>query len=268
MPAAIEQRLRSFWEDYREPVLDAFPAPPGPPADRARYLQAVDRLYPSDSYHSLSIEGYRVSEELVERVRSDLWRPETDAADRESRDALAARGYWQAHRKVRQDIAEILDGAPPGELARREHAGWYRQLFQPCVAAGFLTEVDLVGFRNDAVYLRGSQHVPPRWETLRDAVPTLFELLVSEPEPAARAVLGHFLFGYIHPYPDGNGRVARFLMNAMLASGGYPWTVIRVNDRGTYLAALEAASVESDIGSFARFIGERVRNAMESGTVT
>ena len=268
MPAAIEQRLRSFWEDYRDPVLDAFPAPPGPPADRARYLQAVDRLYPSDSYHSLSIEGYRVSEELVERVRSDLWRSETDAADRESRDALAARGYWQAHRKVRQDIAEILGGAPPGELARREHAGWYRQLFQPCVAAGFLTEVDLAGFRNDAVYLRGSQHVPPRWETLRDAVPTLFELLVSEPEPAARAVLGHFLFGYIHPYPDGNGRVARFLMNAMLASGGYPWTVIRVNDRGTYLAALETASVESDIRPFARFVGERVRSAMESSAAT
>ena len=262
MPAAIEKRLRSFWEDYRDAALDAFPAPPGPPADRARYLQAVDRLYPSDSYHSLSIEGYRVSEELVEHVRSDLWRSETDAAERESRDALAARGYWQAHRKVRQDIIQILDGASPGELARREHAGWYRQLFQPCVAAGFLTEVDLVGFRNDAVYLRGSQHVPPRWETLRDAVPTLFELLISEPEPAARAVLGHFLFGYIHPYPDGNGRVARFLMNAMLASGGYPWTVIRVDDRGAYLAALEAASVESNIGPFARFVGAQVRRTM------
>ena len=46
----------------------------------------------------------------------------------------------------------------------------------------------------------------------------------------ARAVLD-WLFGYIHPYPDGNGRMARFLMNAMLASGGYPWTVIRVEDR-------------------------------------
>ncbi|WP_366635422.1 Fic family protein [Aquisalimonas sp.] len=40
-----------------------------------------------------------------------------------------------------------------------------------------------------------------------------------------RAVLGHWLFGSIHPYPDGNGRMGRFTMNAMLASGGYPWTV-------------------------------------------
>jgi len=36
------------------------------------------------------------------------------------------------------------------------------------------------------------------------------------PEPGVRAVLGHWPFGYIHPYLDGNGRMARFLMNAIL----------------------------------------------------
>ena len=262
MDAPIEKRLRALWGNCRVTVLEAFPVAPGPTVDRARYLQAMDRLYPIDAYHSLSIEGYRVNAELLERVRSDSWQPEIDEEDRENRNALAARGYWQAHQKVRQDIAEILDGAAAGELARREHAAWYRQLFQPCVAAGFLTEIDLAGFRNDAVYLRGSQHVPPRWETVRDAMPVLFALLEQEPEAAVRAVLGHWLFGYIHPYPDGNGRVARFLMNAMLASGGYPWAVIRVDDRAAYLGALEAASVENNIEPFAQFIGAQVRRAM------
>ena len=37
---------------------------------------------------------------------------------------------------------------------------------------------------------------------------------------AVRAVLGHFFFVYIHPYMDGNGRMGRFVLNAMLASGG------------------------------------------------
>ena len=61
-------------------------------------------------------------------------------------------------------------------------------------------------------------------------MPALFDLLENEIEPSVRAVLGHWLVGYIHPYPDGdgNGRMARFVMNVMLASGGYPWAVIRV----------------------------------------
>jgi Fic family protein len=62
----------------------------------------------------------------------------------------------------------------------------------------------------------------PRWETVRDAMPALFDLIEQEAEPGVRAVLGHWLFGYIHPYPDGNGRMARFMMNAILASCGYP----------------------------------------------
>ncbi|HRH89073.1 MAG TPA: Fic family protein, partial [Rubrivivax sp.] len=41
-------------------------------------------------------------------------------------------------------------------------------------------------------------------------------------------MLGHFLFVHIHPYSDGNGRIGRFILNTFLASGGYPWTVIRV----------------------------------------
>ena len=97
-----------------------------------------------------------------------------------------------------------------------------------------------------------------RWEAVRDAMPALFDLLESEPEPAVRAVLGHWLIGYIHPYMDGNGRMARFLMNAMLASGGYPWTVVRVEDRARYLRALDCASIDLDIAPFAAFLAERV----------
>jgi hypothetical protein len=94
-------------------------------------------------------------------------------------------------------------------------------------------------------------------------MPVFFDLLENEPEASARAVLGHWLFGYIHPYPDGNGRMARFLMNVMLASGGYPWTVIRLRDRKAYLAALDSASIETNIGPFTTLIGQRVRWALE-----
>ena len=41
---------------------------------------------------------------------------------------------------------------------------------------------------------------------MRDAMPALFNLIERESEPSVRAVLGHWLFGYMHPSPDGNGR--------------------------------------------------------------
>jgi Fic family protein len=87
---------------------------------------------------------------------------------------------------------------------------------------------------------------------------TLLDSLENEPEPIVRAVLGHWLFGFIHPYTDGNGRMARFLMNVMMASGGYPWTIVRTARRKQYLAVLDAASVGQDILPFANFIREEM----------
>ena len=45
---------------------------------------------------------------------------------------------------------------------------------------------------------------------------TLFELLKEEQEACVRAVLGHFLFAYIHPFMDGNGRIWRLLKKQAL----------------------------------------------------
>lgn len=92
----------------------------------------------------------------------------------------------------------------------------------------------------------------------------MFDLLEREPEASVRAVLGHWLFGYVHPYPDGSGRTARFLMNAMLASGGYPWMVIRVEDRTAYLTALDRALIDMDIVPFAKFSAGWVSTANDA----
>jgi fido (protein-threonine AMPylation protein) len=201
-------------------------------------------------------------------VRHGDWDPEHDAGDRRNRDALAARGYWQAFQLVKKEVEKVIAGESPAALARAAHNGWYRELFQPCVTAGLLEAGTLAGYRNTPVYLRGSRYVPPRWEAVRDAMPAFFDLLEKEPEPSVRAVVGHWLFGYIHPYTDGNGRMARFLMNVMLASGGYPWTVIRIRDRKSYLSALDRASIEMDIHPFTTFIVRRVQWHLERHDLT
>src|SRR5216683_5630454 len=268
-PAApIVGRIEILWESMRGKVLAAFPKAPGLPTDNEAYLRYVNEIYRTDAYHSLSIEGYSVTPALVERVRQGGWDPEHDAGDRRNRDALAARGYWQAFQLVRKVVEKVIAGENATALVRAVHNDWYRELFQPSVTAGLLEAGTLAGYRNIPVFLRGSRYIPPRWEAVRDAMPAFFDLLEKEPEPSVRAVLGHWLFGYIHPYPDGNGRMARFLMNAMLASGGYPWTVIRIRDRNAYLAALDRASIDMDIKPFAEFIADRVQWRLERHDLT
>jgi Fic family protein len=58
---------------------------------------------------------------------------------------------------------------------------------------------------------------------------------------------------------DGNGRLARFLMNAMLASGGYPWTIIHVERRDEYLKALETAHVDRNILPLAKMVSSEMK---------
>lgn len=249
-------RMRMSWAIMREDVLAIFPAAPGLPPDPASYLKQVEEIYANDAYNSLSIEGYKVSAALIEKVRSGNWNPESNKDDQNHRNALAARGYWQAFQRVTQSIEKVLGGENAGTVADNDHGVWYRELFGPGVTAGILKAADLAGYRNSPVYIRHSIHTPPNKEAVRELMPAFFELLQQETEAAVRVVLGHFMFVYIHPYIDGNGRMGRFLMNLMLASGGYPWIVVPLERRNDYMAALESASAEGDIKPFAALLAE------------
>lgn len=255
-------RIRLLWQKMREPVIAGFPKAPGLPRNAAAYMKGVEKAYVTDAYHSLSIEGYRVSTELIERVGKGSWNPDANDKDRTERNSMAARGYFQAFQTVEESIGRVLKGENPGVVAEEDHREWYREMFAPSVTAGILKPADLAGYRNSQVYIRQSMHVPPNRDAVRDAMPAFFDLLTEENDPAVRVVLGHFVFVYIHPYLDGNGRMGRFLMNLMMAAGGYPWTVIPVADRNAYMAALEKASVGEDIGPFANFLARLVEKRL------
>jgi fido (protein-threonine AMPylation protein) len=255
-------RIRILWQKMRGAVIEVFPKAPALPRKAGAYIKGVEEAYATDAYHSLSIEGYRVTPELIQRVRRGTWNPDTNEEDRERRDSMAARGYWQAFQFVKRSIGRVLKRENPGTVVEEDHRAWYREMFAPSVTVGLLKASDLAGYRNGQVFIRNSMHVPLNREAVRDAMPAFFDLLHGEEHPAVRVVLGHFVFVYIHPYMDGNGRMARFLMNTMMAAGGYPWTVIPLSERKAYMSALEKASVDEDIAPFAEFIAKLVRDRL------
>ena len=246
-------RIRLMWKSMRDVVLAVKPSVPAGIGIEA-YMKDVEDRYKLDAYHSLSIEGYKVSEELIEKVRSGNWKPDENASDKEDKTALAARGYWQAFQEVKKSLLAIFDGKNAGVVVEKDHRIWYQEMFAPSVMAGIIKAGDIVGYRTAQVYIRNSMHTPLNPEAVLDAMPVLFDLLKSEEDAWVRAVLGHFIFTFIHPYMDGNGRMGRFMMNVMLASGGYRWTIIQKEIRDKYMSALERASVQGDISEFASLL--------------
>ncbi|MCK5336872.1 MAG: Fic family protein, partial [Gammaproteobacteria bacterium] len=87
------------------------------------------------------------------------------------------------------------------------------------------------------------------------------ECIDEEESFVVKAILGHLFIGYIHPFIDGNGRTARFLMNFLFIIGGYKWVVIKLETRARYLAALESASVGKNITPFVEFVLDTIKNS-------
>jgi len=73
-----------------------------------------------------------------------------------------------------------------------------------------------------------------------------------------KACIFHYKFAAIHPFDDGNGRMARLLMNLILMRAGYPPCIIKNINRKKYLESLELIDVENNYQQFVAFIYEEL----------
>lgn len=72
--------------------------------------------------------------------------------------------------------------------------------------------------------------------------------------PMVIAATFHYRFIRIHPFDDGNGRMARLLMNMILIKHGYTVAVVPFEERGQYIGMLEQADKTEDLTEFITYI--------------
>jgi len=127
-------------------------------------------------------------------------------------------------------------------------------------------------YRTHDVAIGGTSFRPPAHYDVAHSMDTFAAWWQgSTGDPVLDATVAHAWLTHIHPYEDGNGRLARLLANFVLAQAHYPPLIVRAGqDRGEYYAALAA----SDDGNvlplyqlFARIIRRTVR-AMGSPNYT
>ncbi len=97
----------------------------------------------------------------------------------------------------------------------------------------------------------------------RRAMPRILSFPSGE-SPVKIAADAHYKFVTIHPFVDGNGRVARLLMDLVLAIHGYPMAVIRNEERGKYLSSLEKAQTTNDMDDFCHIVGSAIEKSLDA----
>ncbi|MCP4422846.1 MAG: Fic family protein, partial [Chloroflexi bacterium] len=88
------------------------------------------------------------------------------------------------------------------------------------------------------------------------------ELEKDDLHPLILAATFHYQFVTIHPFDDGNGRMARLLMNLIFMQMGFPPVIVRTEEKNNYLFALEQAD-EGDLEPFIVHIGTELLSSLD-----
>ena len=133
-----------------------------------------------------------------------------------------------------------------------------RQLHQLVVSK---SHSDIAGkYREGNVIITGSKHTPPEGFQIPHEMKELISWLNKDPKKhhvIELAALLHHKLVYIHPFSDGNGRMARLVMNVLIMKAGYPLAIILRNDRKRYYRILSEAD-EGRYEPLCEFIAQSV----------
>ncbi len=182
----------------------------------------------------------------------------------ETFEILSARRLWSAEQAVAAySLQEVLRQEPKvqdvvGLAAARLLVDEYLSSGQRMLAEADLRdmhEMILRGHRTAGRYklylneISGSTHTPTAPSDVPAAMSSLVRWARDSPAPLLwKAAATHAWLTHIHPFEDGNGRMARLLANYVLGGGCYPPLIVKSSsDRPRYIAALGHSDLAGDI---------------------
>lgn len=245
----------------QQPTLDGI-------AERVTQLRSTGKLTPEvlhnirkyfrikNIYHSNAIEGNRLGAGETRQV-VELGMTLTGKS---LRDQAEARNLGHATDFLESLVADTV--TPIVEANVREiHA---------LVLKG-IDDANAGAYRRVPVEISGSSFPPPAPESVAAqmgqfgawlAKATVSTGQFASADAILAAAVAHTWFVHVHPFIDGNGRVARLLMNLVLMRFGIPIAIISRDDRMRYYDSLEDAQ-SSDLSSFVALLCECIHESLE-----
>lgn len=120
-------------------------------------------------------------------------------------------------------------------------------------------------YRDVAVRIAGSRVVLPNAKKVPELMNDFILWLqgANKDSPIKIAADAHFKLVTIHPFIDGNGRVARLLLDLMLLQNGYPPALIHKEDRRAYINAIEKGQLTDDLTDYYQVIYKAVEASLD-----
>ncbi len=118
-------------------------------------------------------------------------------------------------------------------------------------------------YRTDDVRVTGADVRPPSYLKVISLMDKYIKKInEAQKNPLQKAAYIHHELVRIHPFFDGNGRVARLLTNFYLMTKGYPLIIVKKEDRQKYYQALHKAD-HGDLSDFTLFIMQAVHESLQ-----
>lgn len=260
-PANPLEAFRQQLLDWRLALEGTLRPAPAPQTSLLELLAAAQEVAAQDVLDSLQLSGFaigrdRVLDALTEPERAALangW-PDLDpvekargenhggplTGDTDPEALLALQGYVEAQRLVKRGIVRLLEEEPLAQVMEEELPAWHGALLGPAAEAG-LENPDRIGrWRTGAA---GSTGIEPK--NLPAALDLVWQAVVETADPIAAAQLAHVAIRRLEPWESGNGRMARFVLNAIATLRHQSWILLPGGRRKDYESALAAQPARS-----------------------